>query len=308
MPIIDFSYKIKEDDDSIPLFRHKEAFFGYEKVKPTTFSKKLNDLREEIINDDEIINDFEYSSQGRNLRYVRASKKIWNELGIELQKVQFLRPDYPFDENKFQGYITKEFVESLVFDYPTKIKILRTDVFRKSGFNALYLEFKDHNSVVFRDIILPKVEMKLNSSIYAHEITHIEQENAGGGVTKYTNIETLPIFIELLFSLKTDESGLTTDKIIRHRLAYLSGAIKEILNNKEMDFETRMKLEKYIISIIQSINLFNRYMDGSEEVKKEFIKGVNEIFVGKKVIEQMLTLYDSNFKEIEPNLKVLRRK
>lgn len=302
----DFSYKVRDNDKSIISVMLKEDFFGYSHVSPTNFSFKLNDLREEILADEDIMDDLEYSKNGIDSKYVINSKKIWKELGINLQKVQYLKSEYVMDEKGLHGKTVGDFIDYLGYDYPTELPIDYTDDFLKVSTHAEYLEFEKHNSVVFRGITLPNIEKKVNSCIYAHEITHIEQENAGGGINKITNLETLPIFIELLFGNTIDKNIF--NKLLNHRLLYLAGALGELLNYKDMDFERRIKIETYIISILQATNLFNKYNEGNDIIKKEFIDNINKIFLGEKIIEQLLDNYDSNHKDIEPKLKVLKRK
>ena len=303
----DFSYTIKEDDKTLMFVRHKENYFGYENVYPNKFSKELIDLKDEILESKEIIDNKEFSRIGRDLRYVRRSSKIWKELGINLQKVQFLNPTYKYDEKSFNGYLPIDFYKSLITDYPTKIKINSIDDSKETGFNALYLEFEDHNSIIFKYISLPKINKIINSSIYAHEITHVEQENAGGGITKITNEETLPIFIELLFGDKLDESGLVINQMINRRLSNIANDITKLLNEKDIDFAERLNLEKYLISTIQGISLFHKYKEGNDKIKKEIINYINLVFLGEKVIEDMLNKCDSCFNDIEPKLKELKR-
>jgi hypothetical protein len=303
----DFSYKIKDDDKTLLFIRHKEEFFGYDNVFPNDFSKELINLKDEIMASKEIIENIDYSKSNRDLRYVKNSSKIWNELGINLQKVQYLNPNYNFDEKSFDGYLPIDFYKSLITDYPTKIKINSIDDFKEIGFDALYLEFEKHNSIIFKYISLPKINKIINSSIYAHEITHVEQENAGGGITKITNEETLPIFNELLFGTKLDESDLIINQIINRRLSNIANDVIKLLNEKNISFAERLNIEKYLISTIQGIDLFNKYKDGNEKIKNEFINYINLIFLGEKVVEDMLNKFDSNFKDIEPNLKVLKR-
>lgn len=303
----DFSYDLKNDDVTISFIRNKENFFGYEKSEPTLFPNSFYDLALEIISDDKIVSNYEYSKIGRDSKYVKRSKRIWNELGINLLKIQYISPSLDFDVNKFDGRITKEFYDKLIYDYPTKIPIKYTDNFLDVSVNGVFLEFEKYNSILFKEIYLPKLEKKINSCIYAHEITHVEQDNACGGVNKITNMETLPIFIELLFGNKIEENGIVTEQIIKHRLVFLASAITELIKNKEMNFERRIKLETYLISIIQAIDLFNKYKNSNEKNKKEFINYINKIFNGEKHVEQMLDNFDSNYSNVEPKLKVLKR-
>ena len=303
----DFSYEVNKNDRSIFIVRDREDFYGYKEANPTNFSKDLITLRDEINNDKDISNNHEFSNENCDKEYVKSSKRLWKDLGIELQTVQYLKPPCNYTSKDFYGHIPDDFFDFLADDYPTVLPIETVSNPLDIGVNEILLRLKRHNAVIYKSISLPEVEKRINSSIYAHEITHIEQESAGGGVLTITNVETLPVFMEFLFGSKIDESNEVIKNIINHRLAYTSAAIDLLLKDKYMDFENRINKEKYIISIIQALDLFNKYNDGSENVKKEFIKLINGIFYGNNIIEEMLDTFDSNFKDIEPKLKVLKR-
>ena len=58
--------------------------------------------------------DFEFSKEMLDESFVRASSRVWNELGIKLKKVQYFKPS--FDFKKYEGitHIDREF-QSLDF-------------------------------------------------------------------------------------------------------------------------------------------------------------------------------------------------
>lgn len=302
----EFYYEIKGDDKSINIIRRKEKFFGYETSNPTIFSKSIKNLALEIYADSDIMSDFEFAHLNRDSKFVKASKRIWKDIGIELQDVQYFKED--IDESLFDGKITSEFCSKLALDSPTKIPIRYIDDFLLARSMGMYLEFQKHNAVLFKEILLPKVEKEVNSCIYAHEITHAEMDNAGGGINKITNMETLPILIELLFSNKIVDNNSVKDKLLRHRLAYLAGAIAEIITDKNMDFERRIKLETYIISIIQGVELYNKFEESNDEGKQDIIDHVNKIFNGKSLVEDVLDQYDCHYSLVKPKLKELKRR
>lgn len=301
----DFSYNIRKDDKSRLIVKYKEDFFGFDHVEPTNFSRDLINLKDEIFNEKELLNYLEFDNALVNSWYLKKKAKTWDELGINLQKIQFISPKYDMDDLDFYVKTINEIYPLLEPNLPTKMPIKFVDKFLDTNMIAFYLEFLKHNSIIFRRINLPKIDRKVCSCIYAHEITHIEMENAGGGITKITNGETLPIFIELLFASTIDKE--TKEKIFNHRLIYLAGTIGKLLKEKNLDFEKRIKLETYLISIIQGIELFNKYNEGNDKVKLEIIKSINDIFLGEILVEDILNKYDSNFLDVEPKLKVLKR-
>ena len=190
---------------------------------------------------------------------------------------------------------------------PTEIPIVYTSDLLKSSARAMYLEFKNHNSIIFKDVVLPKVNKEIGSCVYAHELTHVEQDNVGGAIDRITNMETLPILMELLFGDKVADDGSIRDMLIRHRLAYFSGAVREIINDKEMNFERRIKIETYIISIIQGLELYNKYHDYNDERKQDIIDSINKVFNGDILVEDMLDNNNSNYLDVKPKLKTLQR-
>jgi hypothetical protein len=301
-----FQYKIDENDETINQIRYKEKFFSYDEVLPTNFPNSIKDLADEITNDKDLMIDYDFSTNNHDLNYVKSSSKKWNELGINLQEIQCFKPDFNFKKYENNFYVDKEFCEGLICTLPTALPINLVNKLQEVTARACYLDFPKYNAVLFKDILLPIVDKRINSCIYAHEITHVEMENAGGGINKLTNSETLPIFIELLFSNKI-EDGAVTNNIIKHRLAYLSGAINRLIQEEKMDFQKRIKLETYVISIIQAINLYNKYMEGNDNIKKEFIHKINNIFMGKRNTEDLLSKYDSNYMEVEHNVKTLKK-
>ena len=296
----DFSYNMKESDNSIDLINKIENFYGLEKTRPTIFSKDLIDLKNEIFNDLDIMNSLSYENNDIDHLFVNRSTIIWKNFGINHNRVQYYKPNIVFENKIVNGKFTKEFCDGLDEGFPTDIPVEYVDDFQKAMIDTEYIELEKHRSILFKKIILPNIEKKVVSCIYAHEITHANQDMAGGGIKKITNIETLPIFIELLFS---KELGVN-DKVINHRLGFLAGGIGELLINKDINFEKRIKIETYIISIIQALDLYNKF---EENDKAEFINYINQIFSGEKEVEQMLDNYDSNFKDIKPKLKVLKR-
>ena len=301
----EFSYEIKGDDNSIKEIRRKEKFFGMKKSNPTVFPMSIKNLAIEIYCDEDIMKDFEFANINRDSKYVKASKRIWKDLNIELQDVQLFRK--PLDKSVFDGKLSREFCSNIMIASPTEIPIKYEDDNLLARSMGMYLELLKYNSVIFQHIVLPKVNKEVNSCIYAHEITHTELDNAGGGISKMTNRETLPIFVELLFGNKIADNGYVTDQLLRHRIAYLGGAIAALINEPGMNFERRISIETYVISIIQAIDLYNKYKDGNDSIKKEFHDGISDIFKGKINVEDMLDHYDSDYKKVDHNVKTLRK-
>lgn len=301
----EFYYEVKGDDNSVSVIRGREKFYRFNKCNPTSFSKSIKNLAIEIYKDEEIMNNFEFSKLNRDSKFVKASKRIWKDLGIELRDVQYFKR--PLSEEEFNKMTVGEFYSNIAYGSPTKIPIEYTDDALLARSMGMLLDLKKYNTIIFHKIHLPKVNKYANSCIYAHEITHTVLDTAGGGVNKITNRETIPILIELLFGNKLDEKGSVTDELLRHRIAYLAGAIAELINRKDINFEKRIKLETYVKSIIQGIALYNKYMDGNNAVKKEMIEGINDIIKGEIITEDLLDYYDSKYTKVDHDVKTLRK-
>ena len=297
-----FVYNKKNDDDSDRIVREKENFFEMERSNPIIYPDSLNDLSDEILNDKKIMDNYKFDKKKEKRKYVLKSKKIWKELNIKLEKVTFLKSEY--DSKKFNGVLDKEFMNSLLIDYPYYIPISFTDNYLETQASTFQLTLKSGKCVVFKNILLPKFDKKVDSFIYAHEITHTQIENKSGSSKFITNSETLPIVVEQLFADKLDVLELNRN----NRLQCLAIALKELVTNKDMDFCTKITYDTYITSILQAIDLFNKYLSGSNYIKKEFINHINLIFNGEKNIEDMIDNFNSNYGEIDYKLSKLLKK
>ena len=297
-----FEYNKKNNDLSIEVLREKEKFFDMEEASPIIYSDSLHDLCYEIFCDNNIINNFEFKEDKKNIKYVLNSKKIWDNLNINLKDIVYLNKEYNF--NKFKGILDKEFSSSLIVDSPYAIPISFVDNFYDTQIVATHLTLRTGKCVIFRNILLPMFEKKVNSVIYAHEITHTQLENVLGGAKNITNTETLPMVIEQLFADKYNILEL----IRNNRLIYLALGINELINNKDMDFSKRITFDTYITSTFQSFDLANKYFNGNESVKKEMISYINSIFEGNKDTEDMLDKFDANFDSLEYKLSKILKK
>jgi len=297
------SYTIRKNDSSIKEIREKEEFYGMEQTNPRSFSDKYIDFSNEVLLNQNIIDNFVYERGTPNKDKIRSSGKIWSELGIKLQDVQFVK-----EENKdleFEGRIDKRFCDALEISSPLNIPITFIDNYLDTYVLTLHISMKDCNSVVFRKVFLPKLEDKINSVIYSHELTHTELNDAGSGIKKYINKETIPIFIEQLFADKIDQRTLELCR--NNRFATVAAGIEEMRTNKKLSFKSRIDLETYLISTIQATNLANIYFESNKKIKKEMIKYINKLFTGELKTEDMLEHFDSSFDEIEPSLKKLQK-
>ena len=301
----EFKYIVDNNDPTINYIRDKERFFGFEKCNPTSFSREIKELAIEIFSDKELYNDFEFSKENFDINYVNSSKSIWKELGIGLPPIHMYKSSFDPETAMEDGHVTLSFLKSIILGYPTDLPITITDGSLNVSARATYLDYFDKNGIVFQDVVLPKVEKKSCSVIYAHELTHVAMDEARGGCEFFTNRETLPILIELLFADSMKDQALM-DKIIKRRLSYLASVIADIHDNKDMPFSKRIVLESYVMSIIQSLTIFNIVKDDDNSIK-DIIEDINKVFKEEILTEHMLEKYDADYRNTDLKVKTLKR-
>ena len=130
---------------------------------------------------------------------------------------------------------------------------------------------------------------------YLHEITHTQTGPNINVINDY-NLESLPIFIELIYGYYNDIN------ILFRRLKDLSIDIDFYM--KTTDEELRNKAKKYIISILKAINLYSLYIDNNN-TKKEITSDINKVFEYEKTLEDLFDRYQVSFKDFKPSLKTL---
>lgn len=300
----DLAYTIKENDRSIEQIRDKEKFYDFNPVYPRNLSQKYIDFSDEVLLNQPIIGNFAYKPATPNIGKIKSSGKLWKELGIDLQDVEYIKEGN--DNLKFKGKFDEKFCKALDISSPLDIPIKFIDDYLETHVDALHITMKDTgNIIIFKKVFLPKLEDKINSVIYAHELTHAELNDAGGGIKEYIHKETIPIFVEQLFADKINPE--TFELCRNNRLATVAAGIEEMKNNKKMNFKTRIELETYLISTFQAMNLSNVYFGSNDKVKREMINYLNRLFKGEAITEDMLEQFDSQFDGIEPSLKNLQK-
>ena len=301
----EFKYKVDRNDETIKVIKNSERFFGYAKTKPTNFSRDIKQLAIDIFRDHDLFDDYEFSKEDFDKEYVGESKAFWNNEGIVLPKIHLYKEGYDTDKIFDGNHLAKDFLDNIKLGYPTDLPREYTDGSQQVTARGSYIDFFGKNTIVFKDVVLPEVEKRACSVIYAHELTHVGLDEARGGSEWYTNRETLPILIELLFANSLNDPEIM-DKIIKRRLAYLASVIADVHDHPEMPFEKRIKLESYIKSIIQGVTLFTVSKD-DENSKKEIITDINKVFSEELLTEHLLAKYDADYETADKNVKTLKR-
>ena len=141
--------------------------------------------------------------------------------------------------------------------------------------------------VLYIDIVGP-----LNSydiSCYIHEIYHALSERNKGFTNNYLYEEFLPIFMELVATLDTP---FDSDEAINNRLHYLRKSINKLKSKKSDSTPATTENQKYILSSLNAIALFDIYRNAKNSIKNEIDNQVNKIITGDIQIEDLLNNYE----------------
>ncbi len=294
---MNFDYEIKDDDDSIKSVKTDERFYNYIPTSLNNFDESYEELYHQILDDDDIVYNYLYPKKNFDKKYVLDSIKLWNDLGITLHNINIFKKlrngnhVVLYDFGPFSSFKKKD-----VSDLKVKFKnIPQWD----SKVTLKEIDEKNYKDVVFNQILLPKVEKKLASTIYAHEISHTQLLNVGGGLISIFNEETIPIFMEFVFADKLDNSKETLSYVNNERLVCVSKFINNLSLGNRISYEERVKCEKYIISSLHAMELFKIYYYSNDNLKKEMLNDIKKIFNGEEVVERMLVNYDINHNYID---------
>lgn len=297
-----FDFNLREDDPTMKRIRSVEKFYELSKSMPEKYDQKYLDFAYQVFADKSIMNNFHFELKHHSESFVRNSARLWGELGFELQDVQYFKKPIKAWDRPY-GEMDLDFVQALEIGSPLDIILNFMDDYLETGVDQWEFTSEKGDGVIFKKLDLPKFEKKINSTIYAHEVAHVELLDAGGGIDHYKNKDVIPIVIEELFADRLGVLELSKN----NRFATLAQAIIDISNHPDMDFRTRIDKEGYLYSIIQAMSIANIYFSSNDRVKKEIVGDINGIFAAEQTTEEMLDKYDCNFKDIEPNVKVLKR-
>lgn len=155
---------------------------------------------------------------------------------------------------------------------------------------------------------------KLSSAIYAHEIMHVELENAIGYTNDFRNKELLSIFIEKVVSLYLDPSMKLLNICEKIRFLYFRQCIELFrkielgqIKTKYLDSDL-LQYYIYVESSLKAARLFDIYLEFSKDKdRKTMLSYINMIFSGKITIEDLLKIYNLDNKTFE-NDKVIKKR
>lgn len=156
-------------------------------------------------------------------------------------------------------------------------------------------------------------------STITHEITHTQQESKEGILNYYTNSEVLTIFLEILHYI---EKSSQSERAILSKIQTLANdiySLKVLLNKKSHPDKVPLifvepadvleaniiETNTYIESTLKALNLIDIYINSNENIKKEIINYIQNIFDANRSVEDFLEYYDTTF---ESSLNTLQKK
>ena len=291
-----FKYKELKKDRTKEEILDKQFSCGYINIEPFTYNSSFELLRDSLLDDSEIM-EFEQPESKPNLRVVKRSISIWENMGIKLHDVDCLR--YP----RFN--IIKKI-------NPSKIPVRLGNRYDTGYYSYIESYFdkvnviNDGKALVYR-IHLSRTTNDLSICGYNHEITHSQLFSDKGSCTDILDSETLPIFMELVFAEYIDKSGEALDTLCKIRLSDVADKLFDLSTIKRVDYIDRITSDIYIISTLQAIGLFRKYNYGNPNVKREMLSDVRKIFNGMSTVEDMLCKYDSVVGNVPKDIKFLKK-
>lgn len=160
--------------------------------------------------------------------------------------------------------------------------------------------------IPFSQIMLGNKLTKLSTSTYIHEIAHTQIESIPGSTQVYLNREVVSIFLEKLSAYEADPTGNLLKISERMRFIFWSSNV-DILTSKKTDSrEKQIDAMVYIQSTLLAEKLFDMYLRSSKEQRTSYIYDIQDIFNGKKTVEEILEKRDITFTNSKDLKLVLR--
>ena len=149
-------------------------------------------------------------------------------------------------------------------------------------------------NIILLYIKLGKSYSQILVPAYIHEITHTQVDTIIGSVENYHNAELLPIFMEKLVALQTKNKEFLND-IERLRFAHTLKGMASLMIDRNISEEEALENSMYIVSSLQAQNLFNKYLEGNDDIKHEIIRNIQNVFDGNKTLENILKEMNISF-------------
>ncbi len=194
----------------------------------------------------------------------------------------------------------------------------------KNGESVCECEFfgskGEYPETYFKRIKLNENMIELTPCILTHEIVHTQDGLREGILEYYTNIETLPIFLEVMHYVEKYATKENKVKPILRRLKHLVmyidrlnfltkakwrlryyddivilGAYTNKNSLKKEPSDEIIIISTYIESILKALNLFELYENSNINIRKQMIDYIQNIFDANRSVEDFLEFYDITF-------------
>ena len=263
------------------------------------FAQKSANGEKVLPKDDDIVKVIEYlnsidsfSTDREELtqeKVVKTNKKFFREC-FRLNYVPVYRDDLLFLGSPFS----------------IKLKPVHGDNIGKLAFNKTTKKACEY-------IYLSEDFIKRSIGIYAHEITHTQLEfDPSHYYNNYFHKEVLSIFMEklIMYEINTDYyNDIKSMRLMmfKNMLNRYSSSVWNrtsdsiITDDKLLEYDARI----YIISTFIANNLFYIYMNGSLETKGKMLNEIQNIFDGKKTVEEFMSDFNVTY-ENSKQLKYIK--
>ena len=230
--------------------------------------------------------------------FIKNNFKLHDILYIKLKEVMLLIDKCSNEEEKIEK-ITKR--TSLIS--PLKLPISYTKGHSMTG-NTEKLQFyygneqenfaNPNNNILFTQISLGNLVGSLSPVCYTHEIGHTQLESIYGSVNNFHNGEIIPILLEKIcaYEMLNNETLLNKCELMRFRDLY-NCLVK--LKDKMLSKEEKIISSQYVVSTLKAQQLFNIYLNGNNQIRREMKSNIQSIFDGKCTVEDFLNKYDVTY-------------
>lgn len=287
----------------------KIKYIGYKSENLEKFrARVLKPVEEDLRRYQQFTTEYEMNKLPRiDLNEVKSLAKKFYDKYFSLNKVNVLSPQ-KISQNKYEHIVyspnCEEFYSRLnkeikkVLPFNMNVVLMKGHSmmgYAKKEFMIPRHDFmKSNRKVYFSEIGLGNTLTPLSGATLVHEVAHTQMEQNIGYAEDYLNSEVINIFLEKVAALEIDKTGKLLRIQEKFRLEYLSKLYFELCNNgSSFTREERIAHLVYIKSILIANKMFDMYLNEKRiENKDKYIYGIQDIFDGKKTVEEVLSLRD----------------
>lgn len=294
--------------DSIKAYHYKIS------EKSVTEIEKLRVLRDNIPNN---IILFQANPLNISLQEAITDSEKFMKSNFKLRPIMYLE-NYEILSNNGDNVDIKMSVDNAMDPY--NLPIEKTNEKRSSVESLWIAQEKEYPTTYFRKIKIQEKITEFTPKSVTHEITHtqiLKEET----LKYHTNIETLPILLEMIHYLYKYSISEVYKRAVYKRLKHLLeniNYIERVLIGKEIHSllahpgsydekfdEAIISTSTYLESTLKALNLFGLYENSNINIKQEMLNYIQSIFDGHRSVEDFLKYYDTTF---ESSIDSLQKK